>query len=927
MQSTGTAERPKPACGDVAHRHRARRPRGHNAVATVFAILTVGIGSGTRVVGEEPETDDMTSLVQGTLAAGAAYLLDRIDETNGWTYALTPPSVRHGSRTVRTVTNYYSYKEVEVHIPEWETKTVYYEKYETLVQKPSKTPGAPPEVVKVTKRRRIHSPAEARNPRYVKKVKKRVRKKSDSGKTKTVRRLVRDKDGTVAKTRVIRKPGHADFWSPGFVGQNAMTLLALLKCGIPEDDVKVYALAESLNTAVLGYAPPDRTWDLAWLTAAFVHLDGEEFHAVRDILLNKLLDSQITDGKARGLWGPLCINSEMLKYAVAYHRDVMRKVDNPRDMDPDIEEALYGIGTICKRIACQGLRFMDVQKWYVLGLNELNPAGIDVIVQGLPYRFYTETFADIESTAIALFALHEAASKGVLPEAVVRPDDERGRRGRSWPRPDRTDAILARTASALSSLQDRSGQWPQCNIHQENEVLEDWDALSMMPAFEELELPDPTTPLSSARGAAALFHIGNAVGMDKVVRRYRRQVGLAFTTRRGLAEQYADGTLDLSPPPYCHFLPEQFVFHLAGLQRYAGTPEERDRALWQRLAVALAQDQTPDGSWETPYADYAVRSSSVWWQTEPRLRAHLAEQNAKLAARNRKTHSMPPEGDAFFDHWLCATKKHHYGRHPYWPGKTDPVLLDDCVATTCYAMLFLAEGFRPPEVAYIGDDAQTTAPKLLTAVTSNLAKRDELETAVLRIEGNQRETIQGRPVIFASTTAFLSSPVVKTRLRAALRNGATLMIDGAAAGQVKTRVDELVPGGRLGTIPAGVAWLQDWPGEKPRLQGVLRADGSVAVLLLPWAARATSGTLSSAHALQAAYLYTRHRIENWRRSDALDANPENLPDAMTMRSVALSRLETQAAPAPAEPVTEPTDTTPGPKPEAPAHRPAEDEVW
>lgn len=57
---------------------------------------------------------------------------------------------------------------------------------------------------------------------------------------------------------------------------------------------------------------PDTTWDLAWLTAAFATMPTNRFGTATEMLASKLMDGQILDGTARGLWGPTCINTPLL---------------------------------------------------------------------------------------------------------------------------------------------------------------------------------------------------------------------------------------------------------------------------------------------------------------------------------------------------------------------------------------------------------------------------------------------------------------------------------------------------------------------------------------------------------------------------------------------------------------------------------------
>lgn len=62
----------------------------------------------------EPERDPLTCAVHVSITIGEQYLIDNIQATNGWTFALAPNQVPHGQYTVRLVTNRYSQKTVTV---------------------------------------------------------------------------------------------------------------------------------------------------------------------------------------------------------------------------------------------------------------------------------------------------------------------------------------------------------------------------------------------------------------------------------------------------------------------------------------------------------------------------------------------------------------------------------------------------------------------------------------------------------------------------------------------------------------------------------------------------------------------------------------------------------------------------------------------
>lgn len=614
-------------------------PFRHASVITLFTALCLALTQPGLAA--EKQSDAMTDAIRASLTMGARHLMDQIATTNGWTWLLQPYQVPHGSVHVRNVTNYYSYKTVEHKVYKHEKRTVWYEEYETKVLKPSTSPGDPPKVVTIKKRRRINSPADAKNPRYVKKGSVSVRVGDPVG-TKKTKQLVRDPNGDIRKVHQIKTSGEADYWPTGFLGQNAMALLALLKCGIPEDDENVMKLADTLNGAVQGYHPPDTTVDLAWLAAAFANLKNHQFEQTREMLISKVADGQIKEGKCRGLWGPVCINTEMLGRALAYQHTLAQRMiaagggrkkkggeQNEKVMD-DMEFIAY----VCKRISQQGLRFSDIKKHYVLGINDWIGQN-DVIIEGLSVNIYRNTIADMESTGLALYALKEAAANNCLPEKTWRPKPKPGSAYR-WPAPELVSAVLARAATAISKLPETDTKWPECNMHQ---LCNDFVRIAI-PPFDAKPLgilPNPENTISSMRAYAALLDVGHAVGMHKMVQKFGPVVDAADDKRRKLVDLYVTQSPELRTSGYCDFLTPEFYFKSAGIQRHHLGTGGVDPKTWKRLVVHAAQTQAGDGSWpDNLPGKYLVKTTSEWHGAETWERERIAEEAEKAKQRGQR---------------------------------------------------------------------------------------------------------------------------------------------------------------------------------------------------------------------------------------------------------------------------------------------------
>ena len=377
--------------------------------------------------------------------------------------------------------------------------------------------------------------------------------------------VVPDANGTIVQTTTQNiNPIYddaPDIWTEGLVGQNAMVLLALLKSGVPEDNHVVSQMVKSLNDYVCNYGSPDTTWDLAWLATAFANIHSNVYKRTGEILISKVLDGQITEGSARGLWGPVCINTTLLSAMIAHEQNLVNELANMKDLltkSPNsktyirnVEEAetrLNWFKAIYKDFTQQGLRFLEVTQNYTIAPIAYRHA----TVPGLPFYFYNQMLADMESTSLALYAIREAAENGCLPNETIRPmispirtpspilkTSELKRpelpksakssvssmgigissETRQLIPPENTSVILARAAAAISSRQKADGIWDEVNIHQANKSFE---ALGLSPVKEDAlcRLDSSKSLLSTAQAYAALLDAGRSAGLDKMRHRY-----------------------------------------------------------------------------------------------------------------------------------------------------------------------------------------------------------------------------------------------------------------------------------------------------------------------------------------------------------------------------------------------------------------------
>jgi len=129
---------------------------------------------------------------------------------------------------------------------------------------------------------------------------------------KEVKHLVPDKDGPITKTHRMPVYGDdgPDFVPRGWWAVNGMALYVLCQAEMREH----FATTDHANALagyVRRYGLPDHTFDLAWLVAGFGVLQNDQYNELLERLTSKLVDGQIREGDAAGMWGPVSIHRDL----------------------------------------------------------------------------------------------------------------------------------------------------------------------------------------------------------------------------------------------------------------------------------------------------------------------------------------------------------------------------------------------------------------------------------------------------------------------------------------------------------------------------------------------------------------------------------------------------------------------------------------
>lgn len=763
----------------------------------------------------------------------------------------------------------------------------------------------------------------------------------------TVMRLVPDPRGSIVRYAPAKPiyDNAPDYWTTGFLMQNAMALTALRKCGIAETDPDLAKLAETLRSLVSNYGIPDTTWDVAWLAAAFANMHGKAFDEIRTRLISKILDGQITaDGPARGLWGPVCINLDLLAAMISYEQslsaDVARKKALLGDNGPNSRQAkaladsqarLASFADEYHPFSQQGLRFESVTADYANpGLPNMGVS--PVVCRGMPYNIYRETFADIECTAVALFAIRQAAENGYLPQDTLRPETETAStskrvgaagkpRGQPLLPPEETEKILARAMAAITARQRPDGTWDEGIVQQ---PVKAFDALGLgdsakkghggadskkgpgLPSKKDFPpLASGQTLFTSAQGYAGLLNAGAAADISKMLGRYAGSVDKAQPLERKAAELYLDGQLPAGVEIGGRLMPYSFISALSGIERFYGGAEQDRRDLWQRLAWRLLDLQNTNGMWNSP--GVVVYPPCLWVRREADLKAAHERTQASLPEKTRKP----------FDPAVAW-------RQSPWPQPYD--LARGEVIATCQAMLFLAEGVRPPVAGYVADAGTNSARTVVMKAMDILGKQKMIQADYQRVKIDAPARVPAIPLLYAAGDS-LRTPQGQILAREYLQATQGVLVVETTQAAMEGVLLPFVKGGVGSDISTNNSFMKGFRGSLPKLRSIVRADKQLAVVFLPVSASEMplEGQLAVMAAAQLVALLAQDRLPPEIMDPKYPVALGEMADPFAVRAQALDLLQrlargdADAAPAvPPAPAPVSTNTVPPVRAVAPA---------
>ena len=651
-------------------------------------------------------------------------------------------------------------------------------------------------------------------------------------------RLVPDKNGKFSREIPIWVRNGPDILSPGLLGQNAMAVYVSLKCGVSPDDEQLLKTVSTLVGYLDNYIP-DRTWDLAWLTMAFVNLpkdnrtftvinEGEETTSqwtLKDLsqkLVNKLLTGQITAGKkTQGLWGPVCLNAELLSKMLPYEQKVIKKKLSPikakLKAKPDnarlqgrLEKAKEEINDFLLQYLwiSKTLHQSHIQSAHITyGAEEGRKRGI--IVSGLPCYYVGEQLVDLESTALVLYALREAQLNGYLPKTSIVPKDLRGK---DFVKPQKTSNILRLTADALLKLQKGKKAGSEVNIWLPEHRLDSIE-FPKLPFDDKsiTSLKSPVNDYSNAYTYMALRCIYDLLNPKNAGRRFDKPLhdvsnvlpaGLDSIINNQLKKDLYEGHLNIykllfGVIPYC----------------------QDNQAQGVRLTEHLLANQACDtGSWLKPAACYMSSSS-------------LLSYFKNLAKQRIDSYKMPQSKDKNKKIVNARKIKKKFFQKPYRQYSRKHAA--DITATST-SMLLLIDSLRQPAFGVWGWNGKKPTTAVLNAVVKALREESGVTFRTIQLPTKlTEEKLNSLPILFiAGSKDFKPEKSSIESLKNYLNTGGLIIVEspGTSDGfkfikEIKNLLTTLLPEAKSHIFPKQRTI--------PALNSLLNGSGYIAAVFIP----------------------------------------------------------------------------------------------
>ena len=616
----------------------------------------------------------------------------------------------------------------------------------------------------------------------------------------------------------------------GLLGYNAMALHTFVMLGYDTQDPRIRRLKGALEMYILNFGVPDNTFDVAWLTAAFCRWPekDEQLETIRLVLIRKLLSGQVNDARIKGLWGPECLDDEVVvahlkrlgkiyEELTVLKQELKIATDKERERDViKIEKKLSAAETLLEEEEGR-MKFVTWRAPEIMGdpareirlqpPHDGGPTSPDFTDTLYPIRPsvpmiypFLERTTDLESTMWALYALAEVEAAGYLPARLDRPDV-----GSDAFRPYEVGKMIKAAFDGVVACYDPKqkgwligNQWVDMRKRY-------YSGLKWVVPKEDVKLDNPATLMADTAAYQCLSSLDRIAGLDDLssssgglVRASESRLEQALTALKGM-RMY-------SKLPHGARNPIAYISSLNGYQWSLGGLELTRPSAFEDYSKYLMRIQQDDGGWGPPNTYTILDSPS-------------AIENYRIRYKQfQATLDQPDKERAHY--W----RFHFRGRAPQ----------------TLEALRYLADGTWPAVAVHWKSDGLSANPVVLPRGLRYLNRRGGTLSYVRTNEWPPPEIPDVPAAVVLTGKGALSAADAKALepLFPYIRAGGLVVAEAPAseegiafARSLFEALTPALPDKTFGDIPDDTYLLAELP-KRPPLRGVMDGDGSIAVIFL-----------------------------------------------------------------------------------------------
>ncbi len=496
---------------------------------------------------------------------------------------------------------------------------------------------------------------------------------------------------------------------------------------------------------------------------------------------------------------------------------------------------------------------------------------------------YGEITADMQSTALALFALREAQKNGYLPAA---PTIVKGVDNEPVIEPDSSKDIIRRATRAIAKRQKNNGTFKQAIVWQRVHAFDEI-GLPKLP-MEEPEGIDEKSALTFLSTAQGYMALADALAMlDDPPAQYSRKLKTGANVLQKMTKALISGNTRGVKVGESPLAPYEYAFAVGRLLDTGAGNTAAGRRLWWNLTDFLINKRESLKKKNQKDKKENVPDTKVWVTRSRRVFSSPSIAALSEIRAVRKAKKWLEKHPKRAEKWKKPLKKksRHFKRR--WLRRRG-ILLHKTAPATAHAGLTLLHGARPPAVGVWRYDGKMPRVQTVTPVLARLQHENGVPLEYIKLPPALPPRLALEvPVLFTSGTGGFepSAPeAYAANLKTFLTRDGILLAEGPAGAEgdaffapLKEKILSVVPESETVQVPAGK--------ELPEIDGIRDGNGRMITAFVPVGKPEAEEALSQKQAMKFLYNLLKLRMDkqllnadyalNWRVISEAEAKLES----------------------------------------------------